>query len=279
MDERAGDRDGFGGVGPFFGKVQLRAQRFQQGRLVGGLAVDEGALARAAEGGDEGGVDARDGADPVVVGAGEAVGAVEPGPHYDGRRGGEDGWVGEGAEEGGEARVRVRGVLGGGLRAGPEGEDEDVEGARRGEERQVHCLAGEGGGDRRAVVVLVGGGGGGVLEGGGGEEEGGRARDGTLARPALVAVEEVEGGPGGEEGRGEAEAGRCFCGVEDGGVAADCFDEEDEDGAEEFWQQRRAGYDDGAGGWEAVRLGGGAEDMVEEVELLLDCLVRPSEAS
>ena len=276
MDERAGDRDGFGGVGPFFRKVQLRAQRFQQGRLVGGLAVDEGALAGAAEGRDEGSVDGSDRADPVVVSAGEAVGAVEPGPHYDGRGGGEDGRVGEGAEEGGEARVRVRGVLGGGLRAGPEGEDDEVEGARRGEEREVQCLAGEGGGDGRAAVVLVRGGG--VLEGGGGEEGRG-ARHRALAGPALVAVEEVEGGPGGEEGRDEAEAGGCLCGEEDGGVAADCFDEEDEDGAEEFWQQRRARYDDGAGGWEAVRLGGGAEDMVQEVELLLDCLVRPSEAS
>ena len=72
VNHLAGDGDGLGRVGPVEGQVELLAQRLEEGRLAGVLAVDEVALAGEAEGGDETRVDRSSLRDPGVVGPWEA---------------------------------------------------------------------------------------------------------------------------------------------------------------------------------------------------------------
>jgi hypothetical protein len=74
MDHLAGDWDGFGRIGPFAGQAEAFTQRLEKGCLASILAVDEVALARETERGDQARVDSSRLRDPMVVGAREPGG-------------------------------------------------------------------------------------------------------------------------------------------------------------------------------------------------------------
>lgn len=100
VDELAGEGDGLGGVAPLDGEVEIGAHGAEEVGAASVLAVAEAALLAEAEGLDEAVVDGGGGGDPFPVGAGELGGVVEPGPHDDGAREGEDGGVGDAADKG-----------------------------------------------------------------------------------------------------------------------------------------------------------------------------------
>ena len=141
VDNLARKRHGFRRVTPGFGPVVVLAHTAQQGRLACIFAVHEGAGPTPAEGLDQPVVDGGGRCDPFVVGAGQAGGLVEPGPHDKGAGEGEDGWVSEAGDKGfGEST----GGGGGGGRGmttgfvvGPEFSEDHVEGAGDGEKGQV----------------------------------------------------------------------------------------------------------------------------------------------